>query len=79
MCHRMQEPADNTDVPLFDGEADLVVPPQGDPTHEQSPEEEEEESGEEDDEYGNVHIVELHKLGEPLGVQLTHYTSPEGM
>ena len=74
----MQELEENNDVPLFDGEADLVVPP-GDPAHEQSPEEEEEESGEEDDEYGNVHIVELHKLGESLGIQLTHYTSPEGM
>ena len=38
-----------------------------------------EESGEEDEEFGNVHIVELHKCGEPLGAQLTHYTSPGGM
>ena len=39
----------------------------------------EEESGEEDDEYGNIHIVELPKCGEQVGLQLTHYTSPEGM
>lgn len=38
-----------------------------------------EESGEEDDEYGNIHIVELHKKDEPLGIQLTHFTSAKGM
>lgn len=38
-----------------------------------------EESGEEDDEYGNVRIVELRKCEEPLGIQLTHYSSPEDM
>lgn len=33
----------------------------------------------EDSEYGNIHIVELHKGEEPLGIVLTHYTSPEGV
>lgn len=38
-----------------------------------------EESGEEDEEYGRIHIVNLNKSNEPLGIQLTHYTSPEDM
>ena len=38
-----------------------------------------EESGEEDDDYGHIHIVNLHKGEEPLGIQLTHYTSPDNM
>ena len=33
----------------------------------------------EDSEYGNIHIVELHKGDEPLGIILTHYTSPDGV
>lgn len=33
----------------------------------------------EDSEYGNIHIVELHKEEEPLGIYLTHYTSPDGV
>lgn len=37
-----------------------------------------EDESDEDDEFGNIHIVELHKGEEPLGVYLTHYTSPEG-
>lgn len=36
------------------------------------------EESDEDDEFGNIHIIELHKGEEPLGVYLTHYTSPEG-
>ena len=40
--------------------------------------EEEEDEGE-DSEYGNIHIVELHKEEEPLGIYLTHYTSPDGV
>lgn len=40
---------------------------------------EEEEFGEEDEEYGTIHIVEMPKCDENLGLQLTHYTSPEGM
>ena len=39
---------------------------------------EEEDEGE-DSEYGNIHIVELHKGEEPLGIYLTHYTSPDGV
>ena len=38
-----------------------------------------EESGEDDDEFGNIHIVELHKKEEPLGIQLTHFTSAKGV
>ncbi len=38
-----------------------------------------EESGEEDEEYGSIHIVELNKKDEPLGIQLTHFTSAKGM
>lgn len=38
----------------------------------------EEEDDGEDSEYGNIHIVELHKGEEPLGIYLTHYTSLEG-
>ena len=37
------------------------------------------EDEEEDSEYGNIHIVELHKEDEPLGIILTHYTSPDGV
>ena len=33
----------------------------------------------EDSEYGNIHIVELHKGEENLGIILTHYTSPDGV
>ena len=33
----------------------------------------------EDSEYGNIHIVELHKGEESLGIILTHYTSPNGV
>ena len=33
----------------------------------------------EDSEYGNIHIVELHKGDENLGIILTHYTSPDGV
>ena len=33
----------------------------------------------EDSEYGNIHIVELHKGEEDLGIVLTHYTSPDGV
>ena len=36
------------------------------------------EESEDDDEYGNVHIIELHKAEEPLGIHLTHFTSPDG-
>ena len=36
----------------------------------------EDDSDEED--YGNILIVELHKGEDPLGLHLTHYTSPEG-
>ena len=36
------------------------------------------EESEEDDEYGNVHIIELHKGDEPLGIHLTHFTAPDG-
>lgn len=56
-------------MPEFDGETGSGHGGEG----------QEEESGEEDDEYGNIHIVELPKSGEQLGLQLTHYTSPEGM
>ena len=66
-------------MPEFDGEGSLVPldPPK-------LPMEEEsgsggEESGEEDEEYGNIHLVELHKGVEPLGIQFTHYTSPDNM
>ena len=33
----------------------------------------------EDEEYGNVHIIELHKGEEPLGIHLTHFTGPDGV
>ena len=36
----------------------------------------EEES--EEEEFGNVHIIELHKAEEPLGIHLTHFTGPDG-
>lgn len=36
------------------------------------------ESGEDDEIIDNIHIVELHKGTESLGVYLTHYTSPDG-
>ena len=32
----------------------------------------------EDSEYGNIHIVEMHKGEETLGIILTHYTLPDG-
>ena len=32
----------------------------------------------EDEEYGNVHIIELHKGDEALGIHLTHFTGPDG-
>ena len=35
------------------------------------------EESEEDEEFGNVHIIELHKGEEPLGIHLTHYTAPD--
>lgn len=38
-----------------------------------------EDEEEEDSEYGNIHIVELHKGEEPLGIYLTHYASPDGV
>lgn len=69
----------NNNVPEFDGDAGLLPPNPQVPGGGGLGEESGEESGEEDEEYGNVHIVELHKNGEPLGIQLTHYTSPEGM
>ncbi len=38
------------------------------------------EVGESGDEgIDDVHIVELHKNNEPLGIRLTHYTSEESM
>ena len=52
---------------------------------EEGGEHEDSESGEgsedevEDSEYGNIHIVELHKGEENLGIILTHYTSPDGV
>ncbi len=36
------------------------------------------DESDEDDEFGNIHIIELHKGAESLGVYLTHYTSPDG-
>ena len=33
----------------------------------------------EEEEFGNVHIIELHKAEEPLGIHLTHFTGPDGM
>lgn len=41
--------------------------------------EEDNDSDDDDDEFGNIHIVELHKGEEPLGIHLTHFTSPEGV
>lgn len=65
-------------MPEFDGEGSLrtVEPPK---SQEEESGGEGEESGEEDDEYGHIHIVNLHKGEEPLGIQLTHYTSSEDM
>lgn len=37
-----------------------------------------EEEDDHDSEYGDIHIVELHKGKEPLGISLTHYSSPDG-
>ena len=37
-----------------------------------------EEEDDDDSEYGDIHIVELHKGKEPLGINLTHYSSPDG-
>ncbi len=48
-------------------------------SEEAGPYRDEAESPDEDDDYGNVHIVELPKCGEQLGLQLTHYTSPQGV
>ena len=76
----MQDPESENDVPEFDGERphplDSALKSQGEESAEEGA-----ESGmiEEDDEYGNIHIVELHKCDKPLGVQLTHYTSAEDM
>ena len=42
-------------------------------------EEDEENESEDEDEFGNVHIVELHKGEEHLGIHLTHFTSPDGV
>ena len=33
----------------------------------------------EEEEFGNVHIIELHKAEEPLGIHLTHFTGPDGV
>jgi len=65
------------DVPEFDG--DGAPNSQGAGSSMQGEESKlGDESGEDDEEYGMVHIVDLRKKGRPLGIQLTHYTSPEG-
>ena len=37
-----------------------------------------EDDSDDEEDYGNILIVELHKGEDPLGIHLTHYTSPEG-
>ena len=87
----IQESEETNDIPEFEGDASQSqrsrtpsptpaddggrVESEGGERGEGS---EEEDEGE-DSEYGNIHIVELHKGEEPLGIYLTHYTSPDGV
>ena len=88
----IDESEDNNEIPEFDGDTSQSqrsrTPspvPAGDESKRVDGESgaggegsEEEDEGE-DSEYGNIHIVELHKEEEPLGIFLTHYTSPDGV
>ena len=91
----IQESEETNDIPEFEGDASQSQrshtpspTPAGDGDHEEGEEREGGGRGEgseasedegEDSEYGNIHIVELHKGEEPLGIFLTHYTSPAGV
>lgn len=86
-AHTQETEGENNDLPHFEGEPVLLSAADMAPTTNRIHsiaesglgEESGEDSGEEDDEYGNIHIVELHKHTEFLGIRITHYTSPEGM
>lgn len=79
----IQDDEDGNEIPEFEGENSRSQSQRTpSPTSSgQDADTQPKENGEEDsdeDEFGNIHIIELHKGEEPLGVHLTHYTSPEG-